>query len=68
MILNASNAPKGTAVLEMARHKFARLDGTKTGYHKALACDAVKTINRLSEQDDEMKKNISQIKILLLEQ
>ena len=29
---------------------------------------AVKTITRLSEQDDEMKKNISQIKILLLEQ
>ena len=29
---------------------------------------AVKTISRLSEQDDEMKKNISQIKILLLEQ
>ncbi len=29
---------------------------------------AVKTINRLSEQDDEMKKNISQIKSLLLEQ
>ena len=28
---------------------------------------AVKTINRLSEQDDEMKKNISQIKSLLLE-
>ena len=29
---------------------------------------AVKTISRLSEQDDEMKKNISQIKGLLLEQ
>ena len=29
---------------------------------------AVKTISRLSEQDDEMKKNISQIKSLLLEQ
>ena len=29
---------------------------------------AVKTITRLSEQDDEMKKNIGQIKILLLEQ
>ncbi len=29
---------------------------------------AVKTIIRLSEQDDEMKKNISQIKSLLLEQ
>ena len=29
---------------------------------------AVKTITRLSEQDDEMKKNINQIKILLLEQ
>ncbi len=29
---------------------------------------AVKTINRLSEQDDEMKKNINQIKSLLLEQ
>ena len=29
---------------------------------------AVKTITRLSEQDDEMKKNITQIKILLLEQ
>ena len=29
---------------------------------------AVKTITRLSEQDDEMKKNISQIKSLLLEQ
>ena len=29
---------------------------------------AVKTITRLSEQDDEMKKNISQIKNLLLEQ
>ena len=29
---------------------------------------AVKTITRLSEQDEEMKKNISQIKILLLEQ
>ena len=29
---------------------------------------AVKTISRLSEQDDEMKKNISQIKVLLLEQ
>ena len=29
---------------------------------------AVKTINRLSQQDDEMKKNISQIKSLLLEQ
>ncbi len=29
---------------------------------------AVKTINRLSEQDDEMKKNITQIKSLLLEQ
>ena len=29
---------------------------------------AVKTIVRLSEQDDEMKKNISQIKSLLLEQ
>ena len=28
---------------------------------------AVKTINRLSEQDDEMKKNITQIKSLLLE-
>ena len=28
---------------------------------------AVKTITRLSEQDDEMKKNISQIKSLLLE-
>ena len=28
---------------------------------------AVKTISRLSEQDDEMKKNISQIKSLLLE-
>ena len=29
---------------------------------------AVKTITRLSEQDDEMKKNIHQIKNLLLEQ
>ena len=29
---------------------------------------AVKTITRLTEQDDEMKKNISQIKNLLLEQ
>ena len=29
---------------------------------------AVKTITRLSEQDDEMKKNIEQIKSLLLEQ
>ena len=29
---------------------------------------AVKTISRLSEQDDEMKKNISQIKSLLLDQ
>ena len=29
---------------------------------------AVKTIKRLSEQDDEMKKNITQIKSLLLEQ
>ena len=29
---------------------------------------AVKTINRLSDQDDEMKKNINQIKSLLLEQ
>ena len=29
---------------------------------------AVKTITRLSEQDDEMKKNINQIKSLLLEQ
>ena len=29
---------------------------------------AVKTITRLSEQDDEMKKNISQIKSLLLDQ
>ena len=29
---------------------------------------AVKTITRLSEQDDEMKRNISQIKNLLLEQ
>jgi chromosomal replication initiator protein len=29
---------------------------------------AVKTITRLSEQDEEMKKNISQIKSLLLEQ
>tara|TARA_B100001559_G_C16470376_1_gene608677 strand:+ start:51 stop:1445 length:1395 start_codon:yes stop_codon:yes gene_type:complete len=29
---------------------------------------AVKTISRLSEQDDEMKKNITQIKSLLLEQ
>ena len=29
---------------------------------------AVKTISRLAEQDDEMKKNISQIKSLLLEQ
>ena len=29
---------------------------------------AVKTITRLSDQDDEMKKNISQIKSLLLEQ
>ena len=29
---------------------------------------AVKTINRLSEQDDEMKKNINQIRSLLLEQ
>ena len=29
---------------------------------------AVKTITRLSEQDDEMKKNISQIKSLLVEQ
>ncbi len=29
---------------------------------------AVKTITRLSDQDDEMKKNINQIKILLLEQ
>ena len=29
---------------------------------------AVKTITRISEQDDEMKKNISQIKSLLLEQ
>ena len=29
---------------------------------------AVKTITRLSEQDDEMKKNINQIKGLLLEQ
>ena len=29
---------------------------------------AVKTISRLSEQDDEMKKNINQIKGLLLEQ
>ena len=29
---------------------------------------AVKTITRLSEQDDEMKKNLSQIKSLLLEQ
>ena len=29
---------------------------------------AVKTINRLSEQDDEMKKNINQIKSILLEQ
>ena len=29
---------------------------------------AVKTITRLSEQDDEMKKNIEQIKVLLLEQ
>ena len=29
---------------------------------------AVKTITRLSEQDDEMKKNINQIKSLLIEQ
>ena len=29
---------------------------------------AVKTITRLSEQDDEMKKNLNQIKSLLLEQ
>ena len=29
---------------------------------------AVKTITRLSEQDDEMKKHINQIKSLLLEQ
>ena len=29
---------------------------------------AVKTIGRLSEQDDEMKKNIMQIKSILLEQ
>jgi chromosomal replication initiator protein len=29
---------------------------------------AVKTIVRLSEQDDEMKKNVNQIKSLLLEQ
>ena len=29
---------------------------------------AVKTISRLTDQDDEMKKNINQIKNLLLEQ
>ena len=29
---------------------------------------AVKTISRISDQDDEMKKNINQIKDLLLEQ
>ena len=29
---------------------------------------AVKTISRLSEQDDEMKKNINQIKSILIEQ
>ena len=29
---------------------------------------AVKTISRLSEQDDEMKKNINQIKSLLIDQ
>ena len=29
---------------------------------------AVKTITRLSEKDDEMKKNIDQLKILLLEE
>ena len=29
---------------------------------------AVKTISRLTDQDDEMKKNINQIKSLLLEQ
>ena len=29
---------------------------------------AVKTITRLSEQDDEMKKNLNQLKSLLLEQ
>ena len=29
---------------------------------------AVKTISRLSEQDDEMKKNINQIKSILVEQ
>ncbi len=35
--------------------------------HKTVI-HAVKTITRLSEQDDEMKKNISQIRSLLLEQ
>ena len=41
--------------------RFANRDHT-------TAIHAVKTITRLSEQDDEMKKNINQIKSLLLEQ
>ena len=35
--------------------------------HHTTVIHAVKTITRLSEQDDEMKKNINQIKSLLLE-
>ena len=39
----------------------------KNAESRELKATAVKTITRLSEQDDEMKKNINQIKSLLLE-
>ena len=50
-----------TSSLPEIGRRFANRDHT-TVIH------AVKTITRLSEQDDEMKKNINQIKSLLIEQ
>ena len=52
---------KTTRSLPEIARRFANRDHTNVIH-------AVKTITRLSEQDDEMKKNINQIKTLLLEQ
>ena len=53
---------------ELTNYSLPEIGEAFGGRDHTTVIHAVKTITRLSEQDDEMKKNISQIKSLLLEQ
>ena len=68
----------GLVIVYFVRFFALSSNGIKSGYLKInksmdesaylLGYSKFKTITRLSEQDDEMKKNINQIKSLLIEQ